>query len=286
MVVFLFFVLDGEQVGRSFIKFLWGCIGMCLSCVAAFGFGGIWDVYEPEELSCVVNNDFVKCARLPTDIYNKNAATADLYAHVDAGTLVDDTNWTHFRNGVPIVGYAENVTVAAMGSGVVTSADCVVTEPFVVKFFGEIFSTSEQSGSAACLYSAQTVDSYEEPSDAVIVGAATALEDDVCPDGFFTVPYESWCGEGMVNVSDVPNCDDDTSGEYCIMVPTSKTCAAGITALRTGTGVSVPLWAERGTEPSLCVLYNDTICYANLELGQATNTINVNYNGVVYHAVD
>ncbi|MBQ2858812.1 MAG: hypothetical protein IJE82_00420, partial [Alphaproteobacteria bacterium] len=62
-------------------------------------------------------------------------------------------------------------------------------------------------------------------------------------------------------------------------------CAAGITTLRTGTGVSIPLWAERGTEPSLCVKYNDMVCYANLEAGNSPDAINIKYNNVVYHAV-
>ena len=30
---------------------------------------------------------------------------------------------------------------------------------------------------------------------------------------------------------------------------------------------------------------NDMICYADLERGNTTDTINVNYNGVVYHTV-
>lgn len=286
-MVFIF-VLNGVRVGRSFLKFLWVCVGGCVPCAAAFGLSGFVDIYEPEELSCVANNDFVKCARLPTDIYNKNASNAELYAHVDAGTWVDDTNWAHFRNGVPIVGHAENVTVMSMGSMFVTSADCVVTEPFNVKFVGEIASMVKQPGVTVCLYGAQTAVDGEVPSDAAIVGVATALDGDVCPDGFFTVPYESWCGEGMVNISDVPNCDDDTSGEFCLIenAPPTVPCTAGVTTIRTGTGVVVPLWAERATEPSLCVKYNDMVCYANLEAGQVTGAININYNGVIYHTVD
>ncbi len=115
----------------------------------------------------------------------------------------------------------------------------------------------------------------------------TVASVDVCPDGFYTVPYEIDCGEGLVDVADVAHCDEDTSGDYCLIgeVPAIP-CAAGITTLRTGTGVSISLWAERGTEPSLCVKYNDMVCYANLEVGQATGAINVRYNDLVYHTVE
>lgn len=109
---------------------------------------------------------------------------------------------------------------------------------------------------------------------------------DVCPDGFYTVPYEIDCGEGMVDVADVAHCDEDTSGDYCLMSPSAAPCAAGITMLRTGTGVSIPLWAEKSTQPSLCVKYNDAICYGNLEQGQAAGAINIKHDGVVYHLVD
>lgn len=436
-------------MGRSFLKFLLVCVGCCVPFVTAFGMGDSSWAYEPEELSCVANTGFVKCARLPTDVYNKNASDAELYANIGVGTWVDDSNWTHFRNGVPIVGHAENVTVTPVGSGFVTSADCVVTEPFNAKFVGEIVAGDEQTGTVACSYTAQTVGSMDYPADAMIVGTATALDGDVCPDGFFTVPYESWCGEGMVNISDAPNCDDDTSGEFCLIdMPSSSPCvstdtvtkcarfpidddylgwgdyvvtdgvalsdnewrhfrngipvygtasiissgkapqvecvvsspfvtsfvqtypwgstitqadavngcatldvnmayefplsepvmalsgdvcpdgfytvpyeiscgeglvdvtgvphcnkntsgefcfigdmpvtpcAAGITVLRTGTGVSIPLWSDKNTTPALAVRYNNMTCWGNLQSGQVTNGINIKYNNQVYHLVE
>ena len=116
---------------------------------------------------------------------------------------------------------------------------------------------------------------------------ATALPDDVCPDGFYTVPYDISCGVGLVEVSDIPQCDTDTSGEFCLIGgDVAAPCAAGVTTLRTGTGLIIPLWADKNTTPALHVRYNGTVCYINLEPGNAANAINVEYGGVVYHTVN
>ncbi|MBO5739948.1 MAG: hypothetical protein J6R52_02690 [Alphaproteobacteria bacterium] len=63
-------------------------------------------------------------------------------------------------------------------------------------------------------------------------------------------------------------------------------CELGISYFKTSTGLSFSLYAEKYTEPSLVVGYNDGKCYGKLEAGKATGTINFNYNGTVYHLVD
>ena len=65
-----------------------------------------------------------------------------------------------------------------------------------------------------------------------------------------------------------------------------KKCELGISNFKTSTGLSFSLYAEKYTEPSLVVGYNDGKCYGKLETGKATGAINVNYNGMVYHLVD
>ena len=65
-----------------------------------------------------------------------------------------------------------------------------------------------------------------------------------------------------------------------------KKCELGISNFKTSTGLSFSLYAEKYTEPSLVVGYNDGKCYGKLETGRVTGTINVNYNGTVYHLVD
>ena len=181
--------------------------------------------------------------------------------------------WGALRSGsgfykIPLSGRVEKETE--------TTANCFISSPFNINYTNMI----EPGGS----FAAACVDKFD--NDLSLTGA-TKLPGDTCPDRFYTVPYDVSCGEGMVDVADVAHCDEDTSGDYCLIgeVPVIP-CAAGITTLRTGTGVSIPLWAERGTEPSLCVKYNDMVCYANLEVGQAAGAINVNYGDAVYHTVD
>lgn len=246
------------------------------------------DVYYPDEILCAVPTDFVKCARLPMITYVNNTINSSVYAHITDGTEVDDINWTHFRNGVPIVGRAENVKVEEYSSGGIhlykVFTDCVVTSPFVTTFeANSIYATSLQSGARTCIKSAKTAEATQIPDESALKVAAIALEGDSCPDGFFTVPYESWCGDGMVNIADVPSCDEDISGEYCLM-SVLKPCASGISRLRASNGVSVPLFAEKSTLPSLAVKYNGITCFANFEPGTADGTLNVVFDGQVYHA--
>lgn len=62
-------------------------------------------------------------------------------------------------------------------------------------------------------------------------------------------------------------------------------CNTGITYLNTSTGVKVPLYANRRTNPSINIKINDNICYADLMSGRLNNAININYNSEIYHTV-
>ncbi len=69
-----------------------------------------------------------------------------------------------------------------------------------------------------------------------------------------------------------------------------NTCAAlcdgGVTAIKTSTGLSVPLLAARNTSPAIYVKgVSGAICYADLVSGTASGAINVQYNGAAYHTV-
>lgn len=111
------------------------------------------------------------------------------------------------------------------------------------------------------------------------------LPGDQCPDGFYTVPYDIPCGEGFVDTANIPSCADDTSGDFCTIID-KLPCVSGVTKLSTSTGLSFQLWAEKYTTPSLNILYNGVICYVNLELGSATNAVNINNNGKIYHTTN
>lgn len=63
-------------------------------------------------------------------------------------------------------------------------------------------------------------------------------------------------------------------------------CGYGVAhaATCTSTGISISLYAEPYTEPSLVVKVSSGQCYGKLEEGQSFDTIN--FNGNIYHLVD
>ena len=61
-------------------------------------------------------------------------------------------------------------------------------------------------------------------------------------------------------------------------------CGAGISKLNVGGGVTLPLFADRITSPSLNVMYNNQVCYIPLTKGKGQNTVHVmSPDGTVYH---
>lgn len=56
--------------------------------------------------------------------------------------------------------------------------------------------------------------------------------------------------------------------------------------LKTSTGLSLPLYDVKSTSPALHVLRDGVVYYGNMELGQGTNTLNVDYNEAIYHLVE
>ena len=70
-------------------------------------------------------------------------------------------------------------------------------------------------------------------------------------------------------------------GEEC--EPFQAPCYIDAGKLMLSTGASFMLYAEKYTHPYLAIKYKDDICYGKLEPGSASGTINLNYNGAVYH---
>ena len=119
-----------------------------------------------------------------------------------------------------------------------------------------------------------------------VVGANAAT----CPDGYITIgnPYvviADTCSDDAISVGVVADCADGDS--VCWVVERLRElCGVGVTQLKTSVGVSVPIYSDRATTPSLCISYNNITCYVDLESGGAANSINVKYNGAVYHTVE
>ena len=110
-----------------------------------------------------------------------------------------------------------------------------------------------------------------------------------CPAGYLSIdnPFVTiadTCSGDAVSVGVVEPCTG-TSSVCWIMEQLRELCGAGVTQLKTSGGLNFPLYSTRATTPSLCVGYNNTTCYVDLESGSATGAININYNGVTYHTI-
>ncbi len=224
---------------------------------------------------CVSISNATKCARIPSSSY-------DIIVRAAVGDYTDGSWRTvrhYFINDEFVQGHyfsGTSATLTAEGSNMTVT--CHVSSPLVLtlSLYGDLFGSSNPYEICARYMMLATMRDISDISK---------LPGDECPDGFYTVPYDISCGAGFVDVADIPSCDDDTSGDFCVIMDVIP-CASGISVLRTGTGLSFSLWAEKYTTPAICVLHNETTCYVNLEQGESTNSINVNYNGIIYHAIN
>jgi len=62
-------------------------------------------------------------------------------------------------------------------------------------------------------------------------------------------------------------------------------CQGGFRQIKTSTGITVPLYAQKPTKPAICVAYNNNICYGALSAGNAANALNFGINGQTYHSI-
>ncbi len=71
--------------------------------------------------------------------------------------------------------------------------------------------------------------------------------------------------------------DDNQCGQFC---------TSGITHLKTGSGVSVPLYTSARTTPALNVkVGSNSTCYGSLATGKSTGALNVQVGSTTYHAI-
>lgn len=222
---------------------------------------------EPDIIGdCISARKITKCARFPDEgALSGGSGNGSVFVN---GEIWSST-FSRYSD-ITMYGVAEITQGIENGCGPMGGVFCKVTKPF--------FATTvchDYSGDEPAEYCA---------NNAFMLHDYVALPDDNCPDGFFTVPSENSCADGYVMYKGIPKCDEDTTGVYCLIgdLPSAQ-CGAGLTVLRTSTGVSVPLWAEKQTMPALHIRYNGDVCYANLEPGQSSDTLNVRYNGSVYH---
>ncbi len=128
---------------------------------------------------------------------------------------------------------------------------------------------------------------------------------DSCPTGYISVGTTTSCssqspgGECMIfNICpELPEnaiwTDMETCAWTCIdgygLTPNNtceQMCTAGISQIKTNTGISVPLYATPQTAPAINVKYNDITCFGSLAAGESQGATNVNYNGTTYHTTN
>lgn len=93
------------------------------------------------------------------------------------------------------------------------------------------------------------------------------------------------CGEEIMTCPSGVFCGADTIMELHNALLNSQKEKPAACYLKTSTGLSLPLYDVKSTSPALHVLRDGVVYYGNMELGQGTNTLNVNYNGAMYHLV-
>lgn len=167
---------------------------------------------------------------------------------------------------VPVTGYSE--------SGNTGNITCHITHPFNLTF-----KTYSQPMSTPIDDCANGIEMQQ--ADMI---RSSALTNETCPSGFYTMPYDESCGPGLVETENIAICDNDTSGRFCL-IQNQIPCQSGISTLQTTSGINIPLWADKYTEHSLAILYNTTTCHISLAPGTGTNTINILYQDQTYHAI-
>ena len=228
--------------------------------------------------TCASTQDYIKCVRLPYEYDYTYDRDYDYVSDITDQTTSDISSnggtWSHYRDGVLVQG-----TATIVGRGAV---ECVTVTPFVAKY--SLSLGGNPGAENLVMLCANAANAMESAS---LSEPASALPGDVCPDGFFTAPYEKICGQGMVDIEDVPMCDDDTSGITCLIKTVNEVvCTSGISMLKTSTNVSFVLYDKPYTSPAMNVMYNNKICYGKMQQGRMPGSINVLYNGKVYHLTD
>ena len=62
-------------------------------------------------------------------------------------------------------------------------------------------------------------------------------------------------------------------------------CTSGITHIKLGNGLTIPLYSSARTSPAINVKVNNAVCYGSLATGQSSGALNVKVGSTTYHAV-
>ena len=104
------------------------------------------------------------------------------------------------------------------------------------------------------------------------------------------------CANGYEPYKINQQCDEHTNDAICAILCTgglsytdigtcAQTCQSGYTTLKTGNGLSYPMYSTKQITPSINVQIGEDVCYVNLVPGSAEDAIHIRYNDQTYHAV-
>ena len=137
--------------------------------------------------------------------------------------------------------------------------------------------------------------------------SCTTYSQSQCPNNYldinvnentFATQTNNTCASGYHSFSAEDTCHWTNSSSYCLNVcgngsfmTSNDTCAAlcgaGITTLRTSTGLILPVWATKQMTPSLNIGLGNDVCYVSLAPGNTNDSaLMFDVNGTVYHTVE
>lgn len=155
---------------------------------------------------CVSVDSVTKCVALRTNVKSyTSAGKCTVHDGILSDVLIDpDTGYAF-----PITATVECAAKGGTGTIGLQSSWYVINNPFSVELALPFYWLSSTS---KC--------DTECPPGPWPTGLSwsenvTQLSDDECPDGFYTISYDVACGEGFVDISDVPDCSENTSGTSC-----------------------------------------------------------------------
>ena len=105
--------------------------------------------------------------------------------------------------------------------------------------------------------------------------AFVRMTDDTCPTNYAEYNDTELC-KSWLEYIDKPE-----------MCTPQLLCNSGGVALRTSTGINLPIYRERATTTTLNFGFeNGGVCYMNMIPGAGANTINIKYNNEIYHGAE
>lgn len=211
-----------------------------------------------------------------------------------------NTDWAGVLGYSDILRYEESVTVSLVDApspnncmarvyvrdenGNAFTAMCNYRDtygPFKTGYYycGGRFYTLAATGWYLSKNTETTYDTWESGANVVIYNVPSRCTNAPASHAYYT-------GAGTLGGNDCPfKCDAGYVHSAFNNICTTL-CTAGFTQLKTSSGVTVNVYADKPTTPALNISTSRGTCYVALAPGAQDGAINVQYGGNTYHTVD